>query len=111
MTPMLSVMSFSFSMRFVSQPWSGLAFALRPAKVLVDVLLDFLAHEATRVVGAFLPGEHAGGDDAVKADRSEASEERVPVHLALADIHVLVDRHLGARRVADIAQPRRGLVV
>ena len=38
-------------------------------------------------------------------------EERVPVDLALADIHVLVDRHLGAGRVADVAQARRRLVV
>ena len=56
-------------------------------------------------VGALLPGEHTGGEDAVKADRSKASEELVPVHLALADVHVLVDRHLSARRVADVAKP------
>jgi hypothetical protein len=82
-----------------------------PCPSLVHVPLDLLAHKAARLIRALLPGEDAGRHDAVEADRGEGSEERVPVHLALADVHVLVDRHLRAGRIADVAEAGRGLVV
>jgi hypothetical protein len=51
---------------------------------LVDVFLHRPAHEARGVLGALLPGEDAGGHDAVEADLVQGPEEDVPVDLALA---------------------------
>src|SRR5437588_3721606 len=103
MTPIFRLMSFSCRSS-VTQ-----ASVLRP--VFVDVSLHRLAHVAPGFVRTLLPGEDAGGHDSVEADRRERGEELVPVHLALADVHVLMDRHSGARRIAYIAQSRRRLVI
>src|ERR1700722_7065006 len=75
--------------------------------VLVDVALHLLARVAARLVSALLPGEDAGRHDSVEGDRGERGEELVPVHLALADVHMLVDRAPRARRIADVSQARR----
>ena len=63
------------------------------------------------VVGAFLPGEDARRHDPVEANLGKRGEELVPVHLALADVHVLVDGDLRPGRVADVAQARRRFVI
>ena len=60
------------------------------APMLVDVALHLVPHEARALLGALLPGEDAGGHDAVEADFGERAEEVVPRDLALADVEVLV---------------------
>src|SRR5271166_876826 len=88
--------------------WRGFAsttrLGLRATPIFVDVALHRLAHVSARLVGALLPGEDAGRHDPVEADLGERGEELVPVHLALADVQVLVDRDLRAGRIADVAQ-------
>ena len=73
--------------------------------------LDLGEVVAARRLGSLLPCEHADGHDAVEAQLLERPEERVPGHLALADVEVLVDAHGVARRVGDVAQPGRRAVV
>src|SRR6266545_5465083 len=76
-----------------------------------EVLGDPVPHEDARLPGAFLPGEDAGGHGAVEAGRLEAGEELAEVHLALADVEVLVHPDGRAGRVDDVAQTRRPGVV
>src|SRR6478735_1283152 len=78
---------------------------------LVEVGADRVAHVGARLTRAVLPGEDAGGDDAVEADALEGGEELGEVDLALPDVEVLVHGDLGAGRVDDVAQPGGGGVV
>src|SRR5215217_3160908 len=70
---------------------------------LVEVGADRVAHVGARLASAVLPGEDAGGDDAVEADSLQTGEELAEVDLALTDIEVLVHRDLRAGRVHDVA--------
>jgi hypothetical protein len=61
-----------------------------------EFLGDAVEHEGRRLMGAFFPGEDAGGGDAVEVQLAQGAEERGPVDLALADVEVLVDAGGGA---------------
>ena len=53
--------------------------------------------DAGGIVRALLPGEDAGGEDAVEADLAQAAEERLEVDLALADVEMLMDADRSSR--------------
>src|ERR1039457_4927488 len=76
--------------------------------VFGQVAADLGEVVAGGLAGSFFPGEDAYGGDAVEAGLGEGGEEDVPVHVALADIEVLVDPGRRAGRVHDVAQARRG---
>ena len=77
---------------------------LLPA-VPVQIVLNPRPHESRRCYRAVLPGKHRVGENPVEAYLGERAEESIPVHLAFADIQVLMHANLGARRVDDVAQP------
>src|SRR5437016_7280807 len=76
-----------------------------------EVLGDLVPHEDARLPGAFLPGEHTGGHRTVEAGKLKTREELPEVHLALADVEVLVHPDGRTGWVDDVAQPGRAGVV
>src|SRR5919107_1989170 len=62
-----------------------------------------LQHPAVDVVGGLLPPEDAHSGEAVERDVAQRREELVPVHLAVADLVVLVDPGVDAGRIDDVS--------
>ena len=58
-----------------------------------------------------LPPEHADGGEPVEPQVAQGAEELVPVHLAVADLVVLVHARVHAGRVDDVAVADVGPVV
>lgn len=82
---------------------------------LAQALADLLQVVDRGLPGPFFPGEDAHGHDPVELQAGQCAEERVPVHLALADVQVLVNargsythrRAAAGAHVDDVAQAGR----
>src|SRR3954464_11120014 len=70
---------------------------------------DPLAHPAVHGVGLLFPAENADCSDAVEAQLAQGGEEVVPVDVPVADLVVLVNGSVHARRIDDVPGPLRQL--
>src|SRR3954451_20575423 len=72
---------------------------------------DPLEHPAVHGVGLLFPAEDADRRDAVEAQLAQGGEEVVPVETPVADLVVLVDAGIHARRIDDMPLPLSQLEV